>query len=141
LSTKKFAKLPTPTDSQKIVQVAALRLFILLQGVSVCLKKSQTTTSTIHKLGRSKVNAQTTINRAQDGFADKSVSLHIRTNILGHSCLSQPLLICLIYDLGGGYSMTSASINTSETDSKVILMGHEKVKLLCPALVYSKGFF
>ena len=30
---------------------------------------------------------------------------------------------------------------TSETDSKVILMGHEIVKLLCPALVYSKGFF
>jgi hypothetical protein len=29
---------------------------------------------------------------------------------------------------------------TSETDSKVILMGHEIVKLLCPALVYSKGF-
>ena len=29
----------------------------------------------------------------------------------------------------------------SETDSKVILMGHERVKLLCPALVYSKGFF
>jgi len=30
---------------------------------------------------------------------------------------------------------------TSETDSEVILMGHEIVKLLCPALVYSKGFF
>jgi len=29
----------------------------------------------------------------------------------------------------------------SETESKVILMGHEIVKLLCPALVYSKGFF
>jgi len=43
LSTKKFVKLPTPTDSQKIAQVAALRLVILLQGVSVCLKKSQTT--------------------------------------------------------------------------------------------------
>jgi hypothetical protein len=55
------------------------------------------------KLGRSKVNAQTTINRAgaRDGFADKSSSLHISTNILGHSCLSQPLLIRLIYDTGG----------------------------------------
>jgi hypothetical protein len=31
--------------------------------------------------------------------------------------------------------------HASETDSKVILMGHEIVKLLCPALVYSKGFF
>ena len=40
----KFAQSPTPTDTrQKIVQVAALRLVILLQGVSVCLKKSQTT--------------------------------------------------------------------------------------------------
>ena len=28
----------------------------------------------------------------------------------------------------------------SETDSKVILMGHEIVKLSCPVLVYSKGF-
>jgi hypothetical protein len=35
--------LPTPTNSQKIAQVAALRLVILLQGVSVCLKKSQST--------------------------------------------------------------------------------------------------
>ncbi len=30
---------------------------------------------------------------------------------------------------------------SSEIDSKVILMGHEIVKLLRPALVYSKGFF
>jgi hypothetical protein len=38
-TVKKIAKFPTPTNnSQKIAQVAALRLVILLQGVSVCLK-------------------------------------------------------------------------------------------------------
>ena len=42
-TAKKIAKLPTPKNSQKIAQVAALRLVILLQGVSVCLKKSQST--------------------------------------------------------------------------------------------------
>ena len=38
---------------------------------------------------------------------------------------------------GGGGSTT---VRPSETDSKVILMGHEIVKLLWPLLVYSKGF-
>ena len=38
---------------------------------------------------------------AQDGFTDKSSSLHTRTTMVGHSCLGQPLLICLIYDSGG----------------------------------------
>ena len=37
--------------------------------------------------------------------------------------------------------LTNCPKHASETDSKVILMGHEIVKLLCPVLVYSKGFF
>ena len=42
--------------------------------------------------------------------------------------------------LSSASSSTLASV-TSETDSKVILMGHEIMKLFCPALVYSNGFF
>ena len=42
---------------------------------------------------------------------------------------------------GNGEGEGGKSDGASETDSKVILMGHEIVKLLCPALVYSKGFF
>ena len=68
------------------------------------------TNSTNHKLGRSKVNAQTT-SGARDGFADKSVSLHIRNNI--RSQLSKPTPSDL-FDIRfrGGTSMTSASINS-----------------------------
>jgi len=41
---KKLVKVtPTLTNSQEIAHVTALKLVILLQGVSVCLKKSLTT--------------------------------------------------------------------------------------------------
>jgi len=64
-------------------------------------------------------------------------------NLICYSC-RHILAFCVMVTHKLGHSQNSNNTdisNTSETDSKVILMGHEIVKLLCPALVYSKGFF